>query len=165
MNVHPARIDPQELLADCKLFTTRRSGPGGQHRNKVETAVVLTHTPTGISAEASERRNQEANRQQAITRLRLRLALEVRTPPGEPSELWQSRATGGRIVVNADHADYPALLAEALDQLVDCQFDATAAADRLQVSTTQLVNLLKKHAPAFAKLNDQRAKRGLRPLK
>lgn len=54
---HPAAIDPDELLRQCDEKRIRRGGPGGQHRNKVETAVVLHHRPTGMTAEASERRS------------------------------------------------------------------------------------------------------------
>ena len=50
---HPAAHDLERLLADCDVRFTRRSGPGGQNRNKVETAVVLTHRPTGLVAEAT----------------------------------------------------------------------------------------------------------------
>jgi protein subunit release factor B len=40
--IHPATLNDERLLVECSRQTTRRSGPGGQHRNKTETAVVLT---------------------------------------------------------------------------------------------------------------------------
>src|SRR4051794_32538002 len=92
--VHPAALDPAALAAACEMRFTRRSGPGGQNRNKVETAVVLTHRPTGLVAEASERRTQGENLKAARFRLRLNLALGVRGPvaPGSPpSPLWSAR--------------------------------------------------------------------------
>src|SRR6476661_4227516 len=141
---HPATIDPASLAAECDLRTTRRSGPGGQNRNKVETAVILTHRPTGIVAEAAERRTQGENRRQALFRLRLRLALEIRRPLDllgpdryRPSDLWRSRCRGGRIVVNPEHDDFPALLSEALDLLAATDHDPKRAADALGCSPSQ----------------------------
>src|SRR6478672_6053934 len=90
--LHPAVLPLPQLLKQCTVHRTRRSGPGGQHRNKVETAVVVEHQPTYITAQAGERRSQEENRQVALFRLRLALALEVRSPvafPYAPSELWR----------------------------------------------------------------------------
>jgi protein subunit release factor B len=95
---HPATRSPEQILAECDVRHLRRSGPGGQHRNKVETAVSLHHLPTGVHAEASERRSQAQNRSVALFRLRVNLALEIRRPCGSdyvPSALWQSRC-GGR---------------------------------------------------------------------
>lgn len=66
--MHPACLPAAELLAAHDETRTRRSGPGGQHRNKVETAVVLLHQPTGIKAEASERRSKAENRRVALRR-------------------------------------------------------------------------------------------------
>src|SRR5262245_20365280 len=72
------RANSRELLAECQVTHTRRSGPGGQHRNKVATAVVLAHLPTGLQAEASERRSQRDNLRMAVRRLRREIALRCR---------------------------------------------------------------------------------------
>jgi hypothetical protein len=165
--MHPAAVPVDQLLAECDLVRTRRGGPGGQHRNKVETAVVITHRPTGLRGQAAERRSQDLNRQQALQRLRVRLAVEVRRPIGraEPvSPLWHSRVRGGKLSVSAEHADFPALLAEALDRFAAGDWDVVVVAPALGVSATQLVKLLKLEPAALAHLNASRVARGLRPL-
>ena len=165
---HPSAIDSVALLAECDATFLRRSGPGGQNRNKVETAVVLRHRPTGLVAEANERRTQGENRRAALFRLRLNLALNVRRPiePGSvPSELWRSRCRGVRMVISPEHDDFPALLAEALDVLEDRGMDVKEAAERSGVSATQLTNLLRAEPRALARVNAHRASIGLRPLR
>jgi hypothetical protein len=169
--IHPARLDPEVLAAECDFRTTRRSGPGGQNRNKVETAVILTHRPSGVSAEAAERRTQGENRRQALFRLRLKLAIEIRTPTGtpngepyRPSALWQSRCRAGRIVVNPEHDDFPALLAEALDVLGETGYDPKRAAAWLGCSSSQLIKLLKCEPRALGLVNLSRERAGLHAL-
>lgn len=162
---HPANLPVDRLLAQCSVQRTRRGGPGGQHRNKVETAVTITHDPTDIRAEASERRSQGANLSQATRRLRVRLALRVRTPASDmPSPLWAGRAAAGRIEVNPTHDDFPALLAELLDVLAARGWKPAAAAEFLAVSASQLVKLLKLEPEAMGLLNDERRRLGLAPL-
>jgi hypothetical protein len=169
---HPAALPIKELLDDCSIIRTRGSGPGGQHRNKVETAIVITHLPTGISGQASEKRSQHKNRETAIERLRVNLALAVRMPnpnvgdlaPGQPSERWRSRVRAMKISVNPKHADYPALLAEALDQMAASLFNMADAAKNLTVSTSQLTKFLKTCPAAFEWMNRERTRQGLKRL-
>jgi peptide chain release factor 1 len=59
--------------SDLDWKTTTGSGPGGQHRNKSETAVVLTHLPTGLSVRWENGRSQHQNRERALGLLRARL--------------------------------------------------------------------------------------------
>lgn len=166
---HPATLSDEDLLKECQIGKGRSSGPGGQHRNKVETQVTITHLPTGVTARAGERRSAEENKRVAIRRLRLALAVEVRTvvPAGEiRSDLWRSRCTpDGRIVCNPAHRDYPSLLAEALDALAAAGWDPRKAALRLCCSPSQLVKLVKEHPPALEALNRGRAERRLHPLR
>jgi hypothetical protein len=165
---HPAALEIEQLLRQCSCRRTRRSGPGGQHRNKVETAMVIEHEPTGVVAEANERRSLEENRQMAIHRLRVRLAATVRSESSELpplSELWRKRSTSGKMNVSDLHEDFPALLAEALDRLSIAQFQTSEAAKHLGVTTTSLVNLLAKSAEALAMVNRERSARGMPKLR
>ena len=79
---HPDRPDDDTLLAECRIETFRAGGPGGQHQNKTESGVRLTHLPTGITVTARESRSQHRNRQIALARLRA--ALEERARPEVP---------------------------------------------------------------------------------
>ena len=165
---HPAALEEHELLKRCVIRKGRTSGPGGQHRNKVETHVSVTHEPTGLVGQAGERRSAEVNRKVAIRRLRLALATEHRAtvPEGEiRSDLWRSRVRGGKIACNPRHADYPAMLAEAMDVLAACAHDPKKAALRLGCSASQLVKLIGQHPPALAAVNAARQARGDRPLR
>ena len=188
---HPAALPIDQLLADCRVDRTRGSGPGGQHRNKTETAIVITHVPTGVRGEASERRSQAENLAQAKFRLRVELAIAVRSVEGVgsllplealpeefacqrqkapdtvgvPSPLWRSRVAGERITVSPSHDDFPAILAEALDVLAAIEWSAPAAAERLGVSTSQLVKLLKQEPRGLGMLNREQEAKGLRPYR
>lgn len=59
--------------ADLKVDTYRASGAGGQHVNKTESAIRITHLPTGIVAESQESRNQLRNREIALQRLYVKI--------------------------------------------------------------------------------------------
>lgn len=64
------RIDPQDL----EWRWSRGSGAGGQHRNKTESAVDLTHRPTGVTVHCESERSRSQNQSIALATLRARLA-------------------------------------------------------------------------------------------
>src|SRR2546430_14177421 len=74
--------DRASLERDCDVEFFIAGGPGGQHRNKVETGVRLFHRPSGITVTATERRSQYANREMAFERMaeRLQKLQQRRTP-------------------------------------------------------------------------------------
>jgi protein subunit release factor B len=77
----------EALLAECEETFFVGGGPGGQHRNKTESAVRLVHRPTGLTVTATERRSQARNRGAALLRLRERLAPLARRPkPRRPTK-------------------------------------------------------------------------------
>lgn len=71
-------IDLEALERECDIEFFTGGGPGGQHRNKTESAVRIRHRPSGIVVVASERRSQHQNRAAALERLAAKLAARAR---------------------------------------------------------------------------------------
>jgi protein subunit release factor B len=65
--------DLETLKKEVEIEFYKSGGPGGQHKNKVETAVRLRHIPSGITVIATETRSQEQNKRLAFERLQKRL--------------------------------------------------------------------------------------------
>jgi len=162
-------LNEDELLKHVLLDFGRSSGPGGQHRNRKATACTATHIPTDISGEATERRRQSENRKMAISRLRRTLAILLRRniilDSYQPTKLWESRRRGNQLPINPKHTDYSPILAETLDVLLASDLELSKASEILQVSNTQLVNIISNDKAALTWLNKQRKERGLQPLR
>ena len=164
VNPHPSSLDDEKLLSCCEIQRLRRSGPGGQHRNKVESAVLIIHKPSGNKAEANERRSQKENMSVAIRRLRIRLAGQIRNfrPPDQvPSELWEKHCQHEKLSISLNSRDYPALLAEALDLAYQENLDLKKAASMLRCSVSQLIKFLKKEPELWHEFNQARKQKGL----
>jgi protein subunit release factor B len=101
MTKHPT--DRESLERDCDLEFFVAGGPGGQHRNKVETGVRLTHRPTGLVVTATERRSQSANREAAYERMAEKL--EILQRPRKPRKTTKPSATSKRKRVEQKRKD------------------------------------------------------------
>ena len=139
-------IDVQINPEDLQIDTFRASGPGGQHVNKTESAIRITHLPTGIVVTCQDEKSQHKNRERAMKILRARLydrmeaerrrreadARREQVGTGDPSQrirtynFPQSRVTDHRLGITVHQLD--SVLAGDLDLLLDQLITAGAGA-------------------------------------
>ncbi|OGP34502.1 MAG: peptide chain release factor 2 [Deltaproteobacteria bacterium GWC2_65_14] len=85
-------VQIQILDSEIRVDTLRSGGAGGQHVNKVESAVRITHVPTGVSALCQQERSQHKNRAMAMKILRSKLyEIEMRERKEKAAEAHKSR--------------------------------------------------------------------------
>lgn len=153
------RSDDETLLRECTEERYKSSGPGGQRRNKVETAIRMRHNPTGVVAKAAESRYLHSNRAYAARRVRDKIALSVRAPfdlesPALPPELEAQKSVKGRLAVNAKNPAYPIIVAVALDALAAAEGSFAKAAKALGITTSQLIKFLQSDADVWRTVDE-----------
>mmetsp|Transcript_2052 Transcript_2052/g.7497 ORF Transcript_2052/g.7497 Transcript_2052/m.7497 type:complete len:240 (+) Transcript_2052:117-836(+) len=173
------RLSDEDLLKQCRVDTRRDSGPGGQHRNKVESAVRITHLPTGVISNAAEDRSQIRNKGVAIKRLRKTIACEVRRPeawlepinaqtvsaatlPPELAGILPTTKLAKKIGKSNDLR--PVGEQMLLDVLAAARGSVGDAARYLGASTNQVTKVLASEDELFAAANRIRAGYDLKPL-
>lgn len=150
-----------DLLRECREERYKASGPGGQRRNKVTTAVRLRHEATGVQVQAEEGRTLEENRRRAVRRVRERIAIEVRTPfdpanPHIPPEFAKYVSADARLSVNPKNPDYPLVVAMAMDALAAAEGSYATGASALGVTTSQLTKFLQSDREVWRWISEGR---------
>lgn len=101
-------VDFELNMADVRRDTYRASGAGGQHVNKTESAIRLTHIPTGVVAECQDGRSQHKNLEKAISMLRSKLyQIELEKLQSERAEHRKSLVSTGDRSAKIRTYNYP----------------------------------------------------------
>ncbi|QDU59476.1 Peptide chain release factor 1 [Planctomycetes bacterium Pan216] len=145
-----ARVDwwsltNEELALQCDEDRYRASGPGGQKRNKTESAIRLRHRPTSLIVTAVESRSQHENRARALRRLREALAFSLRQPidtENIPSLLLDAAHHRTLHIGRKDPSFLP-VAASLLDLLAEKGGRLSTVGDCLETSTGSLVRFLR----------------------
>ena len=160
--------DDAKLLADCEVDTLRASGPGGQKRNKTESAVRLRHRPTGLIAIGEESRSQAENKARALRRLRKMLAVRIRSgvdPEEAPEAVTAAIDRKGRLNVGKRDVRYLPAVAAVLDVLAAHEGVLGDSAKQLGVTTGNLSSFITDDEDVMVEANRIRQHFGLRPLR
>ena len=170
-------LGDDELVAQCRVHVYKSSGPGGQHRNKVSSAVRLQHAPTGLTAHGDESRSQQDNRQMALKRLRMNLACRLRLPMDAGSAvvhpvvrhcMFRPRGRGSeahlRLEVGRRDQRFWTIAAVLLDALEANEGRLAPTAGLIGITTGNLASLLRTDRHLFAAAQAIRRRYNRHPL-
>ncbi len=159
----PYALADADLLAECDASSSSTHSPGGQHRNKAESAVRLRHRPSGLVAQCEAHRDRADNRIEALRHLRLRLVL---AHPGCADRAWlEPHRADGRLAIAPDHARFPLVVACCLDALAEARGQLATAAKALETTSSQLVRTLTADKSVHQAANAIRGEAGLPVLR
>jgi hypothetical protein len=151
-----------QLLAQCAVDTYRASGPGGQKRNKTDSAVRLRHLPSGLIVIAEESRSQHENKARALRRLRERFHVQLREPLPERSN---GQALDAPLKVGRKDERFWPTAGLVLDALEAAQGQVSTAGEWLGTSTGQLIDFLQREDVLWTQANQIRQRHGRKPLR
>lgn len=127
-------VDLEVNMAEVQIDTYRASGAGGQHVNKTESAIRMTHLPTGIVVTCQDGRSQIENREKALTMLRTRiLDARIREAESKRGAERRSKIGSGDRSEKIRTYNYPQnrvtdhrinLTIQQLDRIVEGQLDS-----------------------------------------
>ena len=161
-------LSEESFLGQCRLDLSRGSGPGGQKRNKTSNAVRLTHLPTKLVATGTEARSLAENKLNALRRLRLKIAIELREPIDlltfEPPTWFLTIRHEKRLQVSHRHALYAPTAGLMLDLLQALNASPAAVAVNLGISTTSVIKFLENEPTVWMAANAMRERLGLTTL-
>ncbi len=172
--------DETALLKNCRVDTYKSHGPGGQRKNKVETAIRLVHEPSGISAQGQQTRSQARNKTLALRNLRMHIACTCRLPqdlahlaiPDEIAECFQRSARPGsaghvklRLSLPSGNRCFWPVAAFVLDVFDAAEGQLSRASRALGISTANLAAFLRNHRHLLAAAQAIRKANGHTPLR
>ncbi len=156
-------LDDATLLKQCVVDSFKSGGPGGQHANKTASAVRITHPATGVVAQCQDHRDRSRNQQDALHRLRIRLAAALRAV-SDPAWLDPYRR-GRQIALGPAARKFHLVAAAALDALATASGSLAQAATALGLSTSQFARLLTDDADIRSAADAIRAVHGQSPVR
>jgi hypothetical protein len=163
-------LNDMELLGHCEVDTYRASGPGGQKRNKTDSAVRLRLVDTELIVTATESRSQHENRARALRRMRQAIALDLRGPLDRenyrPSAVVRGCLVGGsRLEVGRRDRRYDLVVSEVLDVIAACEVRLAEAAALFGITTANLATFLRKDLKLLDCVNRMRRQQGMKVIR
>jgi hypothetical protein len=163
-------LSDRELLAESTVHTYRASGPGGQKRNKTDSAVRIHHHPTGLIVVAPESRSQHENKARALRRLREAISLRIRRPVDldslDVAALAPECGSGERLfLIGRRDRRYRYVERFVLDVLAAAEGRLSEASSALNCSTGRLSRFLTDDKKLLDEANRLRRAHNHKPLR
>jgi hypothetical protein len=141
-----------ELLRACSLKGFQGSGPGGQHRNKTNTGVLLTLRDFNLEIKSCEGRSAHENKVHALHRMQMALALQVRETPANPEMPFP----GSNGHIQTSNPQFPLFVAHVFDRMEQKNGDTREVAKAFGLTPSALTKILRQHKQCAEKLQRKR---------